>query len=158
MLLFIQVKDDMAILNHGNIRKIDTGKCIVALRPLLFPTGSGNHLTVKDDGDAACAVVAGKTKAVIQVDPGIRVFHIDGLLGTGYDNGLCRRLDQIGEGGRRISHGIRSVTDYKAVVFLIMCLDGFRHGKPVFWLHIGAVYIENLKAVRLTELCCIRNV
>ena len=158
MLFFIQIKDDVAVLDHGNIWKIDAGKCIIALSSFLFSAGTRNCFSIEDNGDAAGTVVAGKTKAVTQVDSGIRIFHIDRLLSACNDNGLGGILNQIGECGGRVGHGIRSVTDDKAVVFFVVRLDGLRHGEPVFWLHIGAVYIEYLKAVRLAELLCIRDV
>lgn len=84
--------------------------------------------------------------------------EIDRLLSACNDDGLGGILNQIGECGGRVGHGIRSVADDKAVVFFIVCLDGLRHGEPVFWLHIGAVYIEYLKAFRLAELLRIRDV
>ena len=158
MLFFIQIKDDVVVLDHGNIWKINTGKCVIALSSFLFSTGTRNCLSIEDNGDAAGMIVAGKSKTVIQVDSGIRIFHIDRLLCASNNNGLQGILNQIRECGGRVGHGIRSVTDDKAVVFFIVRLDGLRHGEPVFWLHIGAVYIEYLKAVRLAELLCIRDV
>ena len=48
----INIKDDPVILNHCNIRIIDTGKRIVTFGTLLLRPGTCDHFSAKDDIDA----------------------------------------------------------------------------------------------------------
>ena len=131
----------MLLLDRGNIGKIDTGKGVVALGALLFSAGACDHLAVEYDIDPMCVWVRGEAEAVRKIGSGVCVFHIDRLLGSGDHNGLCRIADQIGKGSGRVSHGVCTVGDHKAVIIFVMFLNGLFNGKPVGGLYVGAVNI-----------------
>ena len=131
----------MLLLDRGNIGKIDAGKGVVALGALLFSAGACDHLAVEYNIDPMCLWVRGKAETVRKIGPGVCIFHIDRLLGSGDDNGLCGIADQIGKSGGGVSHGVCPVGDHKAVIIFIMFLNGLFYGKPVGGLYVGAVNI-----------------
>ena len=91
--------------------------------------------------------VRGIEEAVIKVAPGVGIIQGDGLLGTGDDDGLRGVLDQIGQGGGGVSHGVGPMGDDEPVILLIPLLDGSCHLQPVGGAHIGTVQIHQLQGL-----------
>ena len=50
-LFVIQIEQNVFLLDRRNVWEIDTGKCIVAFRPLLLRPGSRYDLAVKNQVD-----------------------------------------------------------------------------------------------------------
>ena len=96
--------------------------------------------------------MGGKPQAVRQIDSGICIFHVNRLLGSGDYNGFQGALNQIGECGCSIGQGIGAVTDYEAVIALIILLNGGGNLQPMRGLNVGAVDVENLSCIHLAVL------
>ena len=105
------------------------------------------------------AGTGGKGKAVGQVGSGVRILHVDGLLGPGDDGGLWRMLNQVGQGRGRINHGVfRAVGDDKAVVLaVVFLLIAFSTAGQWQGLYVGAVYVHQLDRVDFTVALAIRG-
>ena len=129
----------MLVLDHGQIREINAGKSIVALAAFLFSTGSGNDLSVKDDGYAMSTIRRSEAQAVEKVCPCICHVKIDRFLGTGDHDGLAGVLDEVGHGGGSVCHRISSVADHEAVVIVVILLQDLGELQPVFRVHVRAV-------------------
>ena len=125
--LVIQIKQDLAFLDCRNIGKINAGKRVIAFGPLFLPSGACDDFAVKDDIDPMGILAGGKAEAVQQIGFGIGYLHINGLLGAGDNNGLGRILDQVRQGRRRISHGIRSMADDKTIIIPVVGFYGRGH-------------------------------
>ena len=63
-----------------------------------------------------------------------------------------------GKYGGGISHGIRSVEDYNAVVIPVFFINGLCQFLPVFRLDIGAVQLEKFQIIYLVEAGDIRYI
>ena len=48
LIFVINIKDNLVIVNRGNIRVINTGKGIVAFGKFLFGSGTGNYFLLLD--------------------------------------------------------------------------------------------------------------
>ena len=129
----------MLVLDHGQIREINAGKSIVALAAFLFSTGSGNDLSVKDDGYAMSTIRRSEAQAVEKVCPCICHVKIDRFLGTGDHDGLAGVLDEVGHGGGCVGHRVRSMADHKAVVIVVVFFQNLSKFQPVFRMHVCAV-------------------
>ena len=114
----------MVLLDGCDIGEIDAGKCVVALGPLLLAAGSGDHFAVKDNVHPVGAVVGGEKQAVRQIGARVGIFHVDGLLGPGDHDGFGGVLNQVGQGRGGVGHGVRAVADHKAVVAVVVLLNG----------------------------------
>ena len=88
MILVVQIENNVVIMNHCHIGKINAGKCIVAFGSFLFGAGSGNNLAVKDKIYTVGAAAGGKAQAVQQICFCICNFQINRFLGAGNYNRL----------------------------------------------------------------------
>lgn len=156
--MVVQIKYNLAVLDDGHIRIVDAGKRVIAFCPLLLSPGACNDLAVKDKVHVVGAGTGGKEKAVGQVGPGVRIFHVNRLLGPGDDDGLWRMLNQVGQGRGRISHGVRAVGDDKAVVLAVVFLDCLFDCQPVAGLYVGAVYVHQLDGVDFTVASAVGHI
>ena len=126
LVLVIQVEDDVVVLDGGNVWEVDAGKRVVALGTLLLAAGSRNNLAVKHDIDAVGLVAACKKEAVGKVGLGIGDLQVNGLLCASDYNWFRGILDQVGEGRCGVGQGIGAVADYKAIVLIVVFLNGGR--------------------------------
>lgn len=152
LVLVIDVEDDPGILNDGNLRKIDAGKSVEALGALFLRPGAGDDFPAENDIDSVGPVMGSETETVQEIGPGVGDGKVDGLLGTGDDDGFPVVLNEIGKGGSRVGHGIRAVADYEAVIVFVLSLDKSRKSQPLGGVNVGAVEIERLNGVDLAEL------
>ena len=148
----------MVVLDDGHIGEVDAGKCMIAFGALLFPPGAGNDFSVKHDIHIMGPGVGGKAQAVGQIGPGVRVLHINGSLGAGNHNGLPGMLDQVGQGGCGIGHGVRAVGDYETVIPVVMGFNGRCDGQPVGRLDVGAVNVQDLDGINLAVGPAVRHI
>ena len=104
-----------------------------------------------------CRRSDGTEECVGEVDLGVGGIEADRLLRAGQDNGLFRALDQIGEGGGGIGHGVRAVADNEAVVAIVVLLNGLCKRDPVLRPDVGGVQTEQLDAVHAAEFRYLRH-
>ena len=95
--------------------------------------------------------MAGVAEAVGEVLLGIGELQINRALGPGYHHRLGGTLDKVGEGCGSIGHGIGAVAEDKAVVGVVIFLNGGGHLQPVAGGDIGAVQVHQLEGVHLAE-------
>ena len=153
----IEVEQDFVVLNGGNVGEVYAGEGIIAFGAFLFSAGSGDNFSVKDDIDAMGFWAGGKTETVQQVGFGIGDFHVNRFLGAGDDDWLGGVLDQVGQGGCGVGHGIGAVADDEAVETAVLFMDYLGNGEPVAGLHIGAVDVEYLDGFYFAEAAGIRD-
>ena len=84
LIFVINIKDNLVIVNRGNIRVINTGEGIVAFGKFLLGSGTSNYFAAKYNGDTVSPVVGGKTQAVQQIGAGICDCQVNGLEITFY--------------------------------------------------------------------------
>ena len=119
--------------------------------------GTGNDIAVENQHHIVRIVIAGIVDAVPEIRLGVRSVNVDGLLGAGDDDGLPGILYHIAEGRRGISHGIRTVGDDKAVIAVVILLDGRYDQAPDLRTHIGGIQIADLLHVNGAVLLHIRH-
>ena len=130
---------------------IDGGEGLEALGVGLLSPGAQDDLAVEDDADAG-HLRRGGAEGVLQVDLGVCGVEADGLLGAGEDDGLGAALDEVGEPGGGVGHGVRAVGEDEAVVLLVVLPDAAGHPEPVLGGDVGAVQVQELHAVHPAEL------
>ena len=91
-------------------------------------------------------------KAVVQVEPCVRIVEQDRFLRAGNDDGLGGILNQVGQCGGGIGHGIGAVGDHKAVVQGVVFLQGGADLQPVGGADVGAVQVHQLHGLYVAQL------
>ena len=69
----------------------------------------------------------------------VRARHPDRELASGEDNRLGQVLQHVAQRGGRVGHGVCSVQDDEAVIFIIPLLDQQGKRLPERWFHVGGV-------------------
>ena len=67
-------------------------------------------------------------------------------------------LDQVGQGGCGIGHGVRAVGDYETVIPVVMGFNGRCDGQPVGRLDVGAVNVQDLDGINLAVGPAVRHI
>ena len=158
LVFVINVKDDPAVMNGGNIRIINTGKSIVAFGKFFLGSGTCDDFAAEHDADAMRSVMRGKTEAVQEIGTGICDCQIDRFLGSCNDDRTAVILDQVRKCGGCVSHGICAVADDKSVVKFVFFFNELRKFQPVRSTDIGTVQGKWLDGINGTELIGSRNI
>ena len=103
-ILVIDVENDPVVMDHGDVRKIDAGKSIVAFGELFFGPGARDDLASENNGHAVRAVMGSETEAVQKVRAGVGDGQIHRFLRPGHDHRPSVILDQVGKGGAEAAY------------------------------------------------------
>ena len=152
LIFVINIKDNLVIVNRGNIRVINTGEGIVAFGKFFLGSGTGNYFAAKYNGDTVSPVVGSKTQAVQQIGAGVCDGQINWFLSSCDHDRTAVILDQIGQGSCSVSHGISAVADHKSIVEFIFFLNELCQLQPVVSTYIGTVQGKRLHCVDGAEL------
>ena len=119
---------------------------------------SHNDRAAKHNGHVARVVVGGVEQRLVQVELGIGEGVRHGLLRAREHDGLGTALDEVGEGCRRVCHGVRAVQHHKAVVVVVGLHDRCSYALPVAGAHVCRVDVHGLNDIQVTQAACLRNV
>ena len=117
-----------------------------------------NDRAAKHNGYVVRVVVGGVEQRLVQVELGVSEGVCHGLLRAREHNGLGAALDEVGEGRRRVGHGVRAVQHHKAVVVVVGIHDRGGDALPVARAHVGRVDVHGLNDVQVTQAARLRNV
>ena len=144
------VTDHTPVIDKGGDGIVDAGKGSIAFG-FHFGPAPQNGLPGENEKHTRYTRLTGKAETVQQIFPGVGDGVGQGPLGAGEDNGLAGILDEVGEGGGGVGHGICAMGNDKAVILLKIGLDSFHHKQPMLRLDVGGVNIQQLHSVYLTE-------
>ena len=150
--------DDAVAADDGRQRVVYAGKRIEAHGALLVGARSHNDRAAKHDGHVMRVVVGGVEQRLVQVELGVGEGVRHGLLRAREHDGLGTALDEIGEGSRRVCHGVRAVEHHKAVVVVVGVHDCGGNALPVAGAHVGRVDVHGLNNVQVTHATRLRNI
>ena len=140
------------VKQNAHVGVVDARKGGKALGTGLARVGAEDDPAAEDDVHPG-KLSGGRTdKGVHEVQLGVGGVIVDGLLRAGEDNGLIRALHQIAQSRGGISHGVRAVADYKAVVPVVVLPDRVGDAQPVGGGHVGRVDAVQAQAVHAAEI------
>ena len=119
---------------------------------------AGDHLAAEHDRHVARGIVCRIEQALVQVQLGVGEGIGHGALRAGEDDGLGAVLDEVGQRGGGVGHGVGAVQDDEPVEGVVALADGGGDAQPVARTHVGAVDVHRLHDLEIAHVVDLGNV